>query len=56
MMAKKTARTGKTGAKKLNRKKNTIRDLDARGNGRGVKGGRDPQPAGPVPIPYPNIG
>ena len=56
MMAKKTARNGKTGAKKLNRKKNNIRDLGARANGRGVKGGKVPMPGGPVPIPYPNIG
>ena len=54
MMAKKTARNRKTDAKKLNRKKDTIRDLDARGKGRSVKGARDPQPSGPVPIPYPN--
>jgi hypothetical protein len=57
MMAKKTARNGKTGVKKLNRKKDTIRDLDARGKGGSVKGGRGPQPiSGPVPIPYPNTG
>ncbi len=53
-MAKKTG--GKTGVKKLNRKKDTIRDLDARGKGGSVKGGKDPMPGGPVPIPYPNIG
>jgi hypothetical protein len=57
MMAKKTARNGKTGVKKLNRKKDTIRDLDARGKGGSVKGARGPQPiSGPVPIPYPNTG
>ena len=57
MMAKKTARNGKTGVKKPDRRKDTVRDLDARGKGGGVKGARDPQPiAGPVPIPYPNTG
>lgn len=52
-MAKKTATNG---AKKLKRKKHTTRDLDARGQGRSVKGGKVPTPGGPVPIPYPNIG
>ena len=55
MMAKKTASNGKTGVKKLNRKKDTIRDLDAQGKGRSVKGSRNPSP-NPIgiPMPYPN--
>jgi hypothetical protein len=43
MATKKKAITGKSGVKKLKLKRETVRDLDAKGKSGGVKGGKRPR-------------